>query len=191
MKKKIKKMITKIYFFKKKILYSFFSNNNRVNGSYLSYQPVVLRGKGQIFFRENVAFGVINSPKYYDSYAYIEARTDSSIIEFGNEVKINNAFSVISEKKVLIGDKTIIGHNCSIMDSNFHNLHPDKRRETDEFPQEVIIGNNVFIGNNVTILKGVSIGENSVIGSNSVVTKSFPENVIVAGNPATIIRSLD
>ena len=48
----------------------------------------------------------------------------------------------------------------------------------------------MFVGNNVSILKGVTIGENSVIANGSVVTKSFPANVIIGGNPAKIIRDL-
>ena len=47
------------------------------------------------------------------------------------------------------------------------------------------------IGMNATILKGVTIGENSVVAAGSVVTKSVPANVIVAGNPAVIIKNLE
>ena len=52
------------------------------------------------------------------------------------------------------------------------------------------IGENVFLGSNVVVLKGVNIGKNSVIGNNSVVTKSIPDNVIAAGNPARVIKPL-
>ena len=55
----------------------------------------------------------------------------------------------------------------------------------------VHIGNNVFIGMNSTILKGVSIGNNCIIGANSLVNKSIPNDVVVAGNPAKVICSLD
>jgi maltose O-acetyltransferase len=48
----------------------------------------------------------------------------------------------------------------------------------------------VFIGYSATILKGVSIGKNSVIGANSVVTKDIPANVIAAGNPCKIIKTI-
>ena len=53
-----------------------------------------------------------------------------------------------------------------------------------------VISENVFIGDNVTILKGVTIGVNSVIGNGSIVTKSIPDNVIAAGNPARVIRNI-
>lgn len=56
---------------------------------------------------------------------------------------------------------------------------------------KVIIGDNVFVGANATILPNVTIGDNSVIGANSVVTKSVPENCVVAGNPARVLCSLE
>jgi maltose O-acetyltransferase len=55
----------------------------------------------------------------------------------------------------------------------------------------VTIGNNVFVGANTTILPNVSIGNNVIIGSNSVITKDFPGNCVIAGNPARVIRTLD
>ncbi|MBA2585639.1 MAG: maltose acetyltransferase, partial [Chthoniobacterales bacterium] len=51
-----------------------------------------------------------------------------------------------------------------------------------------IIGDNVWIGMNAVILKGVAIGENSVVAAGAVVTKSVPENCVVAGNPAKIVK---
>ena len=65
------------------------------------------------------------------------------------------------------------------------------RRVSKGQSKPVIIGKNVWIGNSVTILKGSVIGENCIIGAYSVVTgKNFPENTILAGNPAREIRSL-
>ena len=56
---------------------------------------------------------------------------------------------------------------------------------------EVRIGNNVFIGMNSTILKGAKIGNNVIIGANSLVNKDIPDNVVVAGNPAVVVSSLE
>jgi acetyltransferase-like isoleucine patch superfamily enzyme len=56
---------------------------------------------------------------------------------------------------------------------------------------KIAIGNNVFIGSNTTILPNVRIGDNVVVGASSVVTKDVPDNVVVAGNPAKIINTLE
>lgn len=56
---------------------------------------------------------------------------------------------------------------------------------------KVKIGNNVFIGINTIIMKNVTIGNNVVIGANSVVTKDIPDNTVVCGNPAKIIKKYD
>lgn len=57
--------------------------------------------------------------------------------------------------------------------------------------KKTIIGNNVFIGMNSIILMGANIGDNVIIGAGSVVSGSIPSNVVIAGNPAKIIRTLD
>ena len=52
----------------------------------------------------------------------------------------------------------------------------------------VLIGENCFIGMNSIVLKGTTIGKNSIVGAGSVVCGKFPENVVIAGNPARIIK---
>jgi acetyltransferase-like isoleucine patch superfamily enzyme len=52
----------------------------------------------------------------------------------------------------------------------------------------IIIGDGCFIGSNSIILKGTNLGKNCVVGAGSVVYGSFPDNVIIAGNPAMIIK---
>ncbi len=54
----------------------------------------------------------------------------------------------------------------------------------------ISIGNNVFIGSHSTILPGIVIGNNVIVGASSVVTRSIPDNVVVAGVPAKILRTL-
>lgn len=56
---------------------------------------------------------------------------------------------------------------------------------------KVVIGNNVYIGNNVLIMPGVTIGDNVLIAAGAVVCHSIPDNVVVGGNPAKILSTLD
>lgn len=170
--------------------YQWLSDCKNVSGKPYYYHPCLLTGKGQIVFGKNVQLGVIYSPNYYSHYSFIEAREANSEIKIGNDVAINNNFSAVALSKITISDFTVIGVNCSIMDSDGHHLEAEKRTSQNPKTAEVYIGKHVFLGDNVTILKGVTIGDNVVIGNGSVVTKSIPENVVAAGNPARIIRSL-
>ncbi len=170
--------------------YRLLSDCKNVKGKPQQNYPVLLKGNGTIEFSENVVVGVVLSPGYYVGYGYMEARTPISKIEIGYDVFLNNGFSIVSNEGISIGNKTIIGTNFSVVDSDFHYLNPDKRHDPNPPSAPVKIGDKVFIGNNVTVLKGVTIGDNSVIGSNSLVSSSIPDNVIAAGNPAKIIRKL-
>lgn len=122
----------------------------------------------------------------------MDARKENSKIVIGDNVWINNNFMIASEGKgIEIGEKTLIGLNVEISDSDFHDLHPDRRMSGTPKTAKVLIGKNVFIGSNVKILKGVTIGDNSVIANSSVVTKSIPANVIAGGYPAKVIKQID
>ena len=170
--------------------YELLSDCKRVIGMPLKNHPLLLKGNGKIYFGKNVQIGVVSSPNFYSHYTYLEAREEWSEIIIGNNVAINNAFSVECSSKVVIGNNVLIGDKCSIMDNDGHNLDIDKRNDGIPNSKEINISQNVFLGSNVTILKGVTIGENSIIGNGSVVTMNIPENVIAAGNPAKVIRNL-
>lgn len=86
---------------------------------------------------------------------------------------------------ISLGKNVRCGANTLITDGDWH---CDDRRSGP--PKEVIIENNVWLGEGVKVLKGVLIGENSLIGAGSVVTKNIPANVVAAGNPCKIIKSL-
>ena len=170
--------------------YRLLSDCHRITGEPNRYHPLLLKGKGRIHFGDNVQIGVISSPHFYSHYTYLEARERDSEIYIGNHVALNNNFSAVAFSKITISDFTVIGVNCAIIDNDGHHLDPNKRNDSTPEMAEVYIEENVFLGDNVTILKGVRIGKNSVIGSGSIVTKSIPENVVAAGNPAKIIRNL-
>ncbi len=171
--------------------YEILSDCKRVSGKPKKYHPLLLKGKGKIYFGENVQIGVVSSPNFYSHYTYLEVREEWSEIIIGNNVAINNAFSIECSSKVIIENDVLIGANCSIIDNDGHDLEIDNRNGGSPKTAPVHIQQNVFLGSNVSILKGITIGKNSIIGNGSVVTKNIPENVIAAGNPAKVIRNLD
>ena len=73
-------------------------------------------------------------------------------------------------------------------------VHPlsAKLRDADvELGKPITIGDSIWIGGHASILPGVTLGDRVVVGAGSVVTKSFGSDVVIAGNPARIIRHLD
>jgi len=177
--------------FPRVLKYKLLSNCKNISGKPKTHQPTQFLGKGSISFGKNVKLGFHPSPNFYNGYGYIDARKKQSRITIGNDVWINNCFVLISEGEgIAIGQKTIIGLNVEITDSDFHDLHPAKRIGGTPKTSKVHIGENVFIGSNVKILKGVSIGDNTVIANSSVVTKSIPANVIAGGYPCSVIKNI-
>lgn len=108
-------------------------------------------------------------------------------IVVGKNVFINACCKFQDQGGIVIGDDVLIGHNVTLATLN-HDERPQFRQNI--YPKPIKIGDNVWIGSNATILQGVTIGDGAIIGANAVVTKDVPENTIVAGVPAKIIRKV-
>lgn len=95
-------------------------------------------------------------------------------------------------RSITVGDHTDIGSGCKIIDNDFHPLSYSQRSPVERLDlvkhRPITIGEGCFIGANSIILKGTTLGKNVVVGAGSVVCGSFPNNVIIAGNPARIIK---
>jgi maltose O-acetyltransferase len=112
-----------------------------------------------------------------------------SQIYLGEKVYFNFDCVILDVCEIRIGDHVFIAPGVHIYAAT-HPLDADLRR-TQEFGQPVTIGNDVWIGGKAIICPGVTIGDRSVIGAGSVVTKDVPSGVVVAGNPARVIRQID
>lgn len=126
-------------------------------------------------------------------------------IEIGDLSYVGPNTRIWSFVHVRIGSHVLISHNCNIFDSNCHPVNAEERRKdyldlittgrgnkrNTVVSQEVVIGDDCWIGANSCIMKGVSLGERTIVAAGSVVTKSFPSDVVVGGNPARILRYID
>ena len=121
---------------------------------------------------------------------------DNAIINIGNNVAMSSPCIWI-KSKLTIGNNVLIGANVSIIDSDCHSLNYMDRRigvtnhdALHTIKKPIIIEDDVLVGMNCIILKGVTIGARSIIGAGSVVTTDIPSDVIAAGNPCKVIKSI-
>jgi len=119
----------------------------------------------------------------------------------GDRTFVGSSLIVIASR-VAIGDDVLIAWGCTIVDHDSHSLRFSDRKDdaADWFRGKkdwshvaigpVTIEDRVWIGCNVVVLKGVTIGRGAVVGAGSVVTRDVPPHVLVAGNPARVVREL-
>lgn len=98
--------------------------------------------------------------------------------------------TILDIAAVTIGRYVMIGPNTLIATVN-HPISALGRRNHLGIAKPVTIGNDVWIGGNVTILPGVEIGNNVIIAAGAVVTKNIPDNCIVGGVPARVIKEIE
>lgn len=110
-------------------------------------------------------------------------------ISIGDKVYFNANCVILDGARVEIGNNVLIAPNVQIYTAT-HPLDWKIREKGLENSIPVTIGSHIWIGGGAIILPGVKIGDRSVIGAGSVVTKDVPPEVLVAGNPARIIRRL-
>jgi acetyltransferase-like isoleucine patch superfamily enzyme len=113
-------------------------------------------------------------------------------VNFGSNVRITGKADFGSEPYLIS-----IGNDVTITEGvTFHNhdggvgvlrlKHPGI-----DLIKPIVIGNNVFIGSQATIMPGITIGNNVIIGTRSIVTHNVPDNVVVVGTPARVLKTLE
>ena len=122
----------------------------------------------------------------------------------GNDTKIR-----VHEGEAFVGAKSVLGQECTI--SAFQHVSVGREcivadrvmlidfdhgvveverpvREQGIYKRDVRVGNNVWVGYGACFLRGVTVGDNAIVGTSSVVTKDVPDNAVVGGVPARVLR---
>ena len=110
-------------------------------------------------------------------------------IHIGDDFLTNYNVTILDMAPVTIGNNVWIGPNVGIY-AVAHPMEANGRLQTLGIAKPITIGDNVWIGGGSVVLMGVNIGKNVVIGAGSVVTKDISDNVVVAGNPARVIKNI-
>ena len=119
---------------------------------------------------------------------FVEIQKNATI---GKNCKISSHTFIC--EGVHIEDDVFVGHNVTFINDKIPratNLDGSMQSEEDWKVVETFIKKRVSIGSSATILCGVTIGENSIVGAGAVVTKNVPQNTVVAGVPAKVIKKL-
>ncbi|MDH5671538.1 MAG: hypothetical protein OEZ06_05265 [Myxococcales bacterium] len=113
----------------------------------------------------------------------------------GGEIELGDCTIVLPGVRIASATSIRVGRNCmfatasSVSDADWHDIYD--RTSAPGATRPVVLEDNVWIGDSAMVCKGVTIGENSVVGAGAVVASDVPPNVIVAGNPARVVKELD
>ena len=120
--------------------------------------------------------------------AFVEIQKNASV---GRRCKVSSHTFVCEGVK--IEDNVFIGHGVTFINDSFPRsttAEGELQTEKDWHVETTLVKRGASIGSGATILSKVVIGENAIVGAGSVVSRDVPPNVIVAGNPARILRSI-
>jgi acetyltransferase-like isoleucine patch superfamily enzyme len=109
-------------------------------------------------------------------------------IRVGRNVFINHACEFMDRGSITFGDDVLIGPRVNLVTIN-HPLNPTIRRST--YCAPIVIKNGAWLGAGVSVMPGLTIGENAVVAANAVVTRDVPDNMIVGGIPARVIKRIE
>jgi acetyltransferase-like isoleucine patch superfamily enzyme len=176
----------------KNTLYSYWIMNSfrKLGKAFYVQAPIYLKGGNYISIGDNFFAHSRLRIEAFDEYKGSKYTPE---IIIGDNVVFNPDCHIGCINRIEIGNNVLFASKVFIedcyhgeIDKSSLEIPPHQRKLYSKGP--VVIEDNVWIGEGVAILPDVRIGKNSIIGANAVVTKSFPPNSIIGGNPARIIK---
>jgi acetyltransferase-like isoleucine patch superfamily enzyme len=107
-------------------------------------------------------------------------------IRIGDRVFVNSGVVLFSALEITLGDDVAIANEAYIVDTNSHGVEGKPARSA-----PVQIGHGTWVGARAIVLPGVSIGSRCVVAAGAVVSRDVPDQTMVAGNPARVVRELN
>lgn len=113
---------------------------------------------------------------------------NNGVCIIGGNTKFHAATIYISHGKIQIGENCLFAHNTEIRCHDGHHIFEKSTKQRINYPKNISIGNHVWVGAGAYLLPGFEIQDNSVVGARSVSSSKFGKELIIAGNPAKVIR---
>jgi acetyltransferase-like isoleucine patch superfamily enzyme len=118
-----------------------------------------------------------------------KVRCHEGVVSIGAKSVLGQECTISAYQHVSIGRECVIADRVMLIDFDHGMVEVERPiRLQGIYKRDVRVGNNVWIGYGACILRGITVGDNAVVGTNAVVTKAVPENAVVAGVPARVIR---
>jgi acetyltransferase-like isoleucine patch superfamily enzyme len=119
-------------------------------------------------------------------------RAHEGEVRIGAKSVLGQECTISCFQHVSIGRECIVADRVMLIDFDHGVVEVERPiRHQGIYKRDVRVGNNVWIGYGACILRGVTVGDNAIIGTSAVVTKDVPDNAVVAGVPARVIRMRD
>jgi acetyltransferase-like isoleucine patch superfamily enzyme len=147
-----------------------------------------LVGRGRIVLGEGVRLS--GKP----AFGFSNCHDDSPVLTVGDHSFIGHGCTFTVGRSVTVGARCLLARDVKVYDLDGHPLDAARRAAGERPDQDdcrpVTLGDDVWVGTGALILKGVTVGDRSVVGAGSVVTGDVPPDVVVAGNPARVVKRL-